>query len=165
MSITESKSIWRARSHSILSMDNDTTMSCVEEFLNLFFINDSLLKDLSSVATVTGRVRNMCIEMMILGKRHWSFSCVILFNKSIGLTLESLGLMLAEWTCLRWHSSDNSLSLLTSWLYSLQKLLSSPSKFSIDVSGYIYRILKTPAMSCKTWYLVARPARTLSMDL
>ena len=165
MSITESKSIWRARSHSILSMDNDTTLSCVEEFLNLFFINDSLLKDLSPVATVTGRVRNMRIAMMIIGKRHWSFSCVILFNKSIGLTLESPGLMLAEWTCLRWHSSDNSLSLLTSWLYSLQKSLSSPSKFSVDVSGYIYRNLKTPAMSCKAWYLVARPARTLSMAL
>ena len=51
-------------------MDNETTLSYVEEFLNLFFRKDSLLKDLSPVATVTGRVRNMRIAMMILGKRH-----------------------------------------------------------------------------------------------
>ena len=28
-------------------MDNNTTLSCVEKFLTLFFINDSFLKDLS----------------------------------------------------------------------------------------------------------------------
>jgi len=53
-------------------MDNETTLSsaslpgCVEQFLNLFLIKDSLLKDLSPVSTVTGSVRNMRIAMMIL---------------------------------------------------------------------------------------------------
>ena len=52
-------------------MNNETTLFCVEKFLYFFvFIKDSLLKDLSPVATVTGRVRNMRIVMMILGKRH-----------------------------------------------------------------------------------------------
>ena len=63
-------------------MDNDTTLSCVEEFLNLFFINDSLLKDLSPVATVTGRVRGMHIAMRYAYSND--DSCVILINRSIG---------------------------------------------------------------------------------
>ena len=78
----------------------------LRSFLTYFFITDSLLKGVSPVATVTGRVRNMCIAMMILGKRHRSFSCVILFNKSIGLTLESPGLMLAEWTLTEEEHND-----------------------------------------------------------
>ena len=101
VSIIFVKSIVLASSDSMLSELSDTTRSCVELFLSLFFTKLSLLNERSPVATVTGMVRNIRRTTHTFGNNTVKLVSTILFNKVNGFITSLLGLMFDVCICLK----------------------------------------------------------------
>ena len=120
--MTKSKLTSRERSFSILSMLKDIRRSWPVEFLILFLIIFSLLKDLSPLATVTGKVGNILRAIQILGNRADNFKEWSLFKSSNGFKMSSSSTKLDLWICFTCSISEISSSFAISFGYFLEKI-------------------------------------------